>query len=63
MLYLPLYSHELNPIEMMWSKIKAFLRMRKARSLDALLAAIPDAFSSVSVSDVIGWFSAAGYSA
>lgn len=62
-LYLPPYSPDLNPIEMMWSKVKAFLRMCKARSFDSLLAAIPDAFSTVSISDIQGWFSAAGYSA
>lgn len=61
-LYLPPYSPDLNPIEMMWSKIKAYLRMVKARTSDALLAAIPLAFATVSVSDVAGWFSTAGYS-
>jgi len=62
LLYLPPYSPDLNPIEQMWSKIKAFLRMFKARTVDALLGAIPTAFSLVSVSDIFGWFSAAGYS-
>lgn len=61
-LYLPPYSPDLNPIEMMWSKLKAFLRKIKARTLDSLLAAIPFAFSVVSISDISGWFSAAGYS-
>ena len=61
-LYLPPYSPDLNPIEMMWSKIKAYLRMVKARTVDALLAAIPRAFSSVAASDIHGWFAAAGYS-
>ena len=61
-LYLPPYSPDLNPIEMMWSKLKAFLRMVKARTVDSLLAAIPLAFAAVSISDISGWFSAAGYS-
>lgn len=61
-LYLPPYSPDLNPIEQMWSKIKAFLRMAKARTVDALLAAIPFAFAAVSVSDISGWFAACGYS-
>ena len=61
-LYLPPYSPDLNPIEMMWSKLKSYLRMLKARSLDALLAAIPLAFSAVSIPDISGWFSATGYS-
>ena len=61
-LYLPPYSPDLNPIENMWSKIKAFLRMVKARTLDTLQAAIPLAFSSVSSDDIRGWFQHAGYS-
>jgi len=62
MLYLPPYSPDLNPIEKMWSKIKAFLRKVKARTVDALLDVIPLAFASVSEMDAIGWFSASGYS-
>lgn len=61
-LYLPPYSPDLNPIEEMWSKIKAFLRMVKARTVDTLLAAIPLAFDCVSSSDILGWFLHAGYS-
>lgn len=61
-LYLPPYSPDLNPIEMMWSKIKSFLRMVKARTLDSLLTAIPLAFSSIQISDIFGWFTACGYS-
>lgn len=60
-LYLPPYSPDLNPIEMMWSKIKAFLRKQKARDVFSLLNAIADAYSTVSSEDVLGWFSAAGY--
>ena len=61
-LYLPPYSPDLNPIEMMWSKIKAYLRMVKARTVDTLLSAIPLAFNSVLISDIQGCFAAAGYS-
>ena len=60
-IYLPPYSPDLNPIEQMWSKIKAFLRSVKARTVDALLAAIPLAFQFVSAKDVEGWFSSSGY--
>ncbi len=63
LVYLPPYSPDFNPIEQMWSKIKAFLRMVKARTVDALLEAIPLAFRSIAASDVVGWFSHAGYSA
>ena len=60
--YLPPYSPDYNPIENMWSKIKAFLRATKARSVDALLEAIPLAFATVLPSDIAGWFKHAGYS-
>ena len=39
-LYLPPYSPDLNPIEKMWSKMKAILRCWKIRSLDLLPDAI-----------------------
>ena len=61
-LYLPLYSPDLNPIEEMWRKIKEFLRTVKTGTVDALLAAIPFAFASVMPSDSLGWFDHCGYS-
>jgi transposase len=60
--YLPPYSPDLNPIEEMWSKIKAYLRKVKARTSGALEKAIVDAFACISVSDIFGWFSHSGYS-
>ena len=60
-LYLPPYSPDFNPIEMMWSKIKALLRNWKTDTPELLHSVIPDAFSSVSVSDISGWFTASGY--
>ena len=62
-LYLPPYSPDLNPIEMMWSKIKAFLRKVKARTHDELVITIVDALDSVSTGDICGWFAEDGYSA
>jgi len=38
--HLPPYSPDLNPIEKLWSKVKALLRKFKARTLDALPNAI-----------------------
>ena len=60
-LYLPPYSPDFNPIEMMWSKIKALLRNWKTDTSELLHSVIPDAFSSISVSDISGWFTASGY--
>lgn len=60
-LYLPPYSPDFNPIEKMWSKLKAYFRKRKLRSVRVLQAAIPKAFSTISASDVHGWFATSGY--
>jgi transposase len=43
-LYLPPYSPDLNPIEKLWSKVKAILRKLRVRSPDALDDAIHFAF-------------------
>lgn len=60
-LFLPPYSPDLNPIESMWSKVKAFLRKAKARTTDALLEAIRDALRSVTADDARSWFNECGY--
>ncbi len=59
--YLPAYSPDLNPIEKMWSKIKAILRAARARTSRALNAAIRKAFSSVTSDDALSWFVSCGY--
>ena len=59
--FLPPYSPDLNPIEKMWSKIKAHLRKIKARTSETLIAAIREALRSVTASDVMGWFQECGY--
>ena len=59
-LYLPPYSPDLNPIEKMWSKIKANLRKQKIRIAAELPEAIQEAFSTVCQSDCIGWFRSCG---
>lgn len=52
--YLPPYSPDLNPIEKMWSKIKAYLRKPKVRIASELPGAIEKAFSTVCSSDCLG---------
>ena len=59
--YLPPYSPDLNPIEKMWSKLKAILRKLKCRSEEKLFEGIREAFSQVSKSDALGWFNSSGY--
>jgi len=61
-LWLPTYSPDLNPVEQLWSKVKAHLRKAKARTLDALYVALKDALDSISLSDIKAWFSLANYS-
>jgi len=60
-LFLPPYSPDLNPIELMWSKVKAALRAAEARSYQELLSAVASAFQSVSSSDTRNWFAHCGY--
>ena len=60
--YLPPYSPDLNPIEKMWSKVKAALRSAKARTQTALEAAIACALAAVTSADAMGWFASCGYS-
>jgi len=60
--FLPAYSPDLNPIEMMWSKLKALLRKAQARNHPDLLAAIASALAAVTPQDALGWFVHCGYS-
>ena len=60
--FLPAYSPDLNPIEMMWSKVKALLRKAQARTHPDLLAAIASALAAVTPQDALGWFTYCGYS-
>jgi len=61
-LFLPAYSPDFNPIEKMWSKVKASLRSAEARSPSALLEAIASALASVTPQDATNWFVSCGYS-
>lgn len=61
-LFLPAYSPDLNPIEMMWSKVKALLRKAEARTHPDLLAAITAALRAITPQDAINWFAHCGYS-
>jgi transposase len=60
-LYLPPYSPDINPIEMKWSKVKAYLRKAKARTKMLLDVAIAEALNSITVSDILAWFAENGY--
>lgn len=60
-LYLPPYSPDLNPIEMIWSKVKGLLRTIAARTIDALHEAFAVAFTAVTPGDIHGCFRHCGY--
>ncbi len=53
---LPPYSPDYNPIEKMWSKLKALLRGLAARTQQDLSNVITHAFAAISPSDAQGWF-------
>lgn len=61
LVFLPPYSPELNPIEMYWPKLKAFIRRCETQTVEALEAVITQAFNSVTASDIHGWFAHCGY--
>lgn len=54
--YLPPYSPEFNPIELMWSKVKTHLRRAQARTQDELYDAIADALAAITSHDTRGFF-------
>ena len=56
LVYLPPYSPDLNPIELMFSKLKAALRALAARTCESVLAALHQALDAVTPSDAQGWF-------
>jgi transposase len=60
LLFLPPYSPDLNPIEKAWSKLKTLLRARKARTHEALEAAIAELIIHITADDAVGWFRASG---
>jgi transposase len=62
LVYLPPYSPDFNPIEQAWSKVKQILRSLKARTVDALEAAVAEALAAIMTENAIAWFSHCGYS-
>jgi len=61
LLFLPAYSPDLNPIEMAFSKLKAHLRARAARTIDDLWQAIGDICDLFQPEECRNFFNAAGY--
>ena len=61
LVFLPPYSPELNPIENMWSKIKAYLKSKMPKTLSDYHVALNEAFNEVTDDDCEGWFSNSDY--
>jgi len=58
---LPPYSPDLNPIEMMWSKVKQLIRGCEPRTFETLTQAVFDAMDAVTSQDANGFFAHCGY--
>jgi len=61
-IYLLPYSSDLNPIEMMWSKMKTHLRKVKTQTKESLETATAQALSLINTSDILDWFTENDYS-
>jgi transposase len=61
-LFLPRYSPDYNPIELLWSYVKSVLRKLKARTHEKLESAISCALDSVPILYIAHWFGHCGYS-
>ncbi|MHC2486337.1 transposase [Sinorhizobium meliloti] len=60
-IYLPPYSPDFNPIDNAFSKLKALLRARAERSVDALWNTVGDIVKLVEPKECANYFAAAGY--
>ena len=61
LLYLPPYSPDFNPIENMFSKLKALLRKAAERTVEGLWRAIADCIPLITRRECANYFEAAGY--
>ena len=60
-LYLPAYSPDLNPIEQVFSKLKALLRKAAERTVPGLWRRIRSILRAVSEKECLNFFRHAGY--
>lgn len=61
LLFLPPYSPDFSPIEMMWSKTKSIFRKLAPRTDKQFKKTVTLAFQSVTKNDLAGWFQHCGY--
>src|ERR1700712_1400759 len=61
LLYLPAYSPDLNPIEMVFAKTKALLRKAAVRTVDALWRALGTISQSLTPEECVNYIRHCGY--
>jgi transposase len=59
--YLPPYSPDLNPIEKLWSKVKAWLRRIRAKTFETVVDALGDALTHLAADECRHYCQACGY--
>lgn len=55
-MFLPPYSPDFNPIELMFSKLKALVRGQARRTVEALLAALWAVLDAITAQEAANWF-------
>jgi abortive infection bacteriophage resistance protein len=60
-MYLPRYSPDFNPIELLWALMKSYLRKAKARTCEKLDEAIKHVLDSLPLEYISNWFAHCGY--
>lgn len=61
LLFLPPYSPDLNPIEQTFSKIKHWMRMAQARSVDTVQDVLADIINTITPNECINYFRNSAY--
>ena len=59
-IYLPRYSPDFNPIELLWAFLKSYLRKAKARTREKLDEAIKHVLDSLPLEFISNWFALCG---
>ena len=61
LLFIPPYSPDLNPIELAFAKLKALLRAKAIRTVEALWTALGDLCDNFSLGECANYFRHDGY--
>ncbi|MGL4483322.1 MAG: transposase [Anaerovoracaceae bacterium] len=60
-LFLPPYSPDLNPVELLWAYVKSVLRKLKALSCEKLESAVSYALNNIPANYIRNWIKHCGY--